>query len=224
MPVADFFNRHGINALVLRYRLLPNYSPQDAIDDLTAAVKFVRRCCKGPVAALGFSAGGHLVASHALHRGSETKKSNDLRTDVDAQILIYPGIDPKDWKHPDKCGFYDYDKCFAHVPALLKNGSELLGGRGFSAPPTFIVSSTKDEVCPANKHGDPYVKALRRRRIPYVYMRGNFGGHGFGLGRGWTDSCIAWLHKRGFGPKCQYIHHLEAKGMGPSGHIHRRED
>lgn len=195
MPVAEFFRRHGINAVVLKYRLLPHYNLQDAIEDLDAAVKLVRSTCKGPVAAVGFSAGGHLVASHALRQGKLKRR----RKDVDAQILIYPGIDPKDWKHPDKCGFHEFDKCVPHVPSLLANGEVLLGGRGFSAPPTFLVSSTGDEVCPAKQHGDPYAKALRKRRIPHLYMRGNFGQHGFGLEGKWTAPCIAWLRKRGFG-------------------------
>lgn len=201
LPVVDIFNKHGINALVLKYRLLPNYTPQDARDDLTAAVKLVRSMCKGPVAALGFSAGGHLIASHSLHQGCQRKKLKRGKKHLDAQILVYPCIDPSDWKRPDTSGFWDIDQCFPHSPALLESRPVLLGGRGFRAPPTFLVSSTKDEVCPASKHGNLYAKALKRRRIPFAHLRRDFGNHGFGLDGDWTSPCIDWLLKRGFGGK-----------------------
>ena len=56
----------------------------------------------GPVAALGFSAGGHLIASLALRAAKEGK-----RQPLDAQVLVYPGIDGKDWHSPEYNGFFN---------------------------------------------------------------------------------------------------------------------
>uniref|UniRef100_A0A7S2VM14 Alpha/beta hydrolase fold-3 domain-containing protein n=1 Tax=Zooxanthella nutricula TaxID=1333877 RepID=A0A7S2VM14_9DINO len=193
LPVAAWLEGLGVTALVLRYRLLPRHNFWQALSDFERAIHFVRRTRPGPVAAIGFSAGGHLVASHAV---AARKKG---RRPLDAQVLIYPAIDGADWAHPYKNGFWDWEQCFPKAAPLLENRGALLGGRGFAAPPTFLVASTADSVCPAKVNGDPYAAALKRRRIPHVYRRGNYGDHGFALQRGWADACAEWLSSRGLG-------------------------
>lgn len=193
LPVASWLARHGIQTLVLRYRLLPHYDHQDALSDLEAAVELVRQHKDGPVAAIGFSAGGHLVASLSLKLGKRD------RTPLDAQVLVYPAIDGSDWGKPGSAGFWD-PACNNNAEKLLESQA-LLGGRGFAAPPSFIVGSTGDAVCPAKVHTDPYVAALRKRSIPYEYVRGNLGEHGFGLDKCWSNACSSWLQQRGFGKK-----------------------
>ena len=64
--VVDWLAASGIASVVLRYRLLPRFSIEDSLDDLEAAVRRVRQMRSGPVAAIGFSAGGHLIASLGL--------------------------------------------------------------------------------------------------------------------------------------------------------------
>jgi acetyl esterase/lipase len=195
MPVAAWLVRHGIRAFVLRYRLLPRYSFRDALSDLEEAVAMVRRCSKGPVAAIGFSAGGHLVSSLSVNSKKLAKTGG---SPLDAQVLIYPGIEGSDWIHPEKNGFWDH-ACCAKAETLMEGQKALLGGAGFSAPPTFILGSTADAVCPPKEHSDRYVAALKKRKVPYTYLRGNFGEHGFGLDRCWTARCIPWLREQGFG-------------------------
>lgn len=195
LPVAQFLARRGITALVLRYRLLPKFSLKDALADLEHAVALVRRTRGGPVAAMGFSAGGHLVASVALRLARETRWS---RRPLDAQVLVYPAIDGIDWLNPDKAGFCQ-DGSFEHGPELQADREALLGGPGFAAPPTFLVASTGDGCCSPEEHSDPYAAALKRKRIPHVYVRRNFGDHGFGADGGWMTSCSSWLQRRGFG-------------------------
>lgn len=192
-PVAAWLAEQGVAAFVLRYRLLPEYSFKSSLQDLEAAVSFVRRTRSGPVAAIGFSAGGHLVASHAV---AARRKRRRL---LDAQVLVYPAIDGSDWLHPYKHGFWDWEQCLTKVDELFEQQGALMGGRGFAAPPTFMVASTKDSVCPARAHGDPYAAALMRRRVPHVYHRGDFGDHGFSLRGGWTEQCAGWLKSFGFG-------------------------
>ena len=64
--MVDWLAASGIASVVLRYRLLPRFSIEDSLDDLEAAVRRVRQMRSGPVAAIGFSAGGHLIASLGL--------------------------------------------------------------------------------------------------------------------------------------------------------------
>ncbi|CAL1136833.1 unnamed protein product [Cladocopium goreaui] len=191
LPVASWLARHGIQTLVLRYRLRPHYDHQDALSDLEAAVQLVRKHKDGPVAAIGFSAGGHLVASLSLRL---------KKTPLDAQVLVYPAIDGSEWAKPGSAGFWD-PACNKNSDKLLEGQQALLGGRGFAAPPSFIVGSTGDAVCPAKAHTDPYVAALRKRGIAHEYVRGNLGEHGFGLDQCWSNACAAWLQQRGFGKK-----------------------
>eukprot|EP00434_Breviolum_minutum_P033892 symbB.v1.2.029985.t1/scaffold3334.1/size71796/7 len=42
---------------------------------------------------------------------------------------------------------------------------------------------------------------LIRMSIPYEYVRGNLGEHGFGLDKCWSNACSSWLQQRGFGKK-----------------------
>jgi len=193
LPVARWLADQGITAYVLRYRLLPKYSYPDALADLELAARLLRRCHRGPLLAVGFSAGGHLVASHAVAARSKGRRP------VDAQVLVYPAIDGKDWVHPWKHGFWDWEPCVEKAEGMLEYQTALMGGRGFAAPPTFLVASTGDDVCPARSHGDVYAAALKRRRVPHEYVRGDLGGHGFGLEEEWTAPCAAWLNRRGFG-------------------------
>jgi len=157
-PAVDWLARHGIRAFVLRYRLLPNHNFDDMLQDLTDAVQEVRRTCPGPVAAMGFSAGGHLVASWALR----AKKTGNGQQPLDAQVLVYPCIDSSDWGHPEYCGFFDWENSFPAAQSCLVGRQALLGGRGFAAPPTFLVASTADEASPPKAHTDKYAKALKQ--------------------------------------------------------------
>jgi acetyl esterase/lipase len=194
-PVVDLLERHGIRAFVLRYRLLPKYKFAESLDDLRTAVEQVRCNFDGPVGAVGFSAGGHLIASLALRMTG----ANAALKPLDAQVLVYPAIDGTEWGQEDNCGFWDFKNCFPAAKSLLADKEALLGGKGFAAPPTFLVASTGDETSPPKDHTDKYAEVLKQRRIPYQYMRRNFGAHGFGIAGGWTKQCVTWLKGRGFG-------------------------
>ena len=83
---------HGIAAVVLRYRLLPKYGLEEAMDDLEAAVAHVRKTRGGLVGAIGFSAGSHLIASLCRRAGARGQAQP-----LDAQVLVYPCLDPREW-------------------------------------------------------------------------------------------------------------------------------
>lgn len=196
-PAAQLFAHEGIRTLVLNYRLLPKHGLSDMVQDLRAAIKSIRSKYTGPVAALGFSAGGHLIASYTVHEDTPRRKLETL----DAQVLVYPCIDGKDWADEENCDFsrFNYDLCCSTAHSLLSTREALLGGKGFDAPPTFLVASTADEATPPKEHANKYVRALRKKGIVHAYMCQDFGLHGFGVDEGWTGPCMAWLKDRGFG-------------------------
>mmetsp|Transcript_119552 Transcript_119552/g.338362 ORF Transcript_119552/g.338362 Transcript_119552/m.338362 type:complete len:412 (+) Transcript_119552:211-1446(+) len=196
-PVASLLAEHGIYAVVLRYRLLPAYSLDDALDDLGAAVERVRSARGGPVVACGFSAGGHLIASLAVRHAA---KSDGRGTNLlDGQVLAYAAIDGTEWLDPKTCGFFDWERCLAAAPSLLTRQPSLFGGPGFAAPPSFLVYSVYDTTCPPEKHGDRYAEALRAAGVPNTYLRDDYGEHGFGIEGGWLEECVPWLRALGLG-------------------------
>lgn len=197
--MAEMLTQHGIRAFVLRYRLLPKHDLNDALEDFASALAYVRKNFRGPVAAVGFSAGGHLVASSQLAHNSSVS-GGSFRRLLDAQVLVYPCIDGIDWAHEEWCGFCDWDRCYPVAKNSLLAGREaLMGGPGFAAPPTFLVASTADEASPPKDHSDVYARALRKRSIDCTYLRRDFGAHGFGLDGGWAPRCLKWLRGYNFG-------------------------
>ena len=50
---------------------------------------------------------------------------------------------------------------------LDERNDAMLGGDGFAAPPTFLVGSTGDTICPPREHSDLYVDALREHAIDH---------------------------------------------------------
>ena len=199
-PVVDWLAKHGITAMVLRHRLLPDYCLDDCLDDLEAATHRVRALREGPVAALGFSAGGHLIASLGLRSAQRSQKQP-----LDAQVLVYAGFDARDWCHPEYNGFFN--KGTWTIPkraaSLHARQASLLRGEEFAAPPTCLVASTEDTYCVNAEHADIYHQHLENNGIANKYICGPFGEHGFQLMGGWTPECIEWLHSRGFGSQVE---------------------
>jgi len=73
------------------------------------------------------------------------------------------------------------------------------GPRFVRPPPTFLVASTSDDVCPPELDTAPFVEAAERAGANVHYLLGDFGGHGFGLRRFWAEPCVAWMRSLGFG-------------------------
>lgn len=180
-PVVDWLASHGMAAGVLRYRLLPAFGLEEALDDLEDAVRLVRSLRRGPVVAIGFSAGGHLVAS--LGARCEERAPGGPQP-LDGQVLVYPGIDGRSWDpaRAEEVCFFNHNtwQWPERVSSLLNRQAALLGGDGFAAPPTFLVTSTADGCIPRSEV-QPYVDAMLRTDVPHVHLRKNFGDHGFGL-------------------------------------------
>eukprot|EP00930_Biecheleria_cincta_P036692 TRINITY_DN25147_c0_g1_i1.p1 TRINITY_DN25147_c0_g1~~TRINITY_DN25147_c0_g1_i1.p1 ORF type:complete len:378 (+),score=50.15 TRINITY_DN25147_c0_g1_i1:140-1273(+) len=197
-PVARYFAAQlGVPVFVLKYRLLPDAGLDESLADVRAGVREVRRHApRGPLAIVGFSAGGHLTAS-ANARSSAWWRGQR----PDAQVLVYPCIDGHDWLDDNKSGFGpNISIDTPQVRSLVKNQSLIVPGPKFvPPPPTFMVGSTADPECPPDAHSDLYAQATMAAKVPLVYMRDDFGGHGFGLKEFWAPACLRWLQSRDFG-------------------------
>lgn len=228
-PMAMDFAVHGYQAFVLEYTVgstAPNgkaarYPAQ--LCDLARAISVVRensgRWNLDPekLAIMGFSAGGHLCASYAVH-WHEPWLAEQMGVDSEtlrptAAVLGYPITD-----------YVLQDAAFDQpIPMMVASNQTLFGrarpGREAleelspclhvteHTPPVFLVHAADDQLVPV---GNSYqmAQALGRAGIPYELHVFQQGGHGFSDGRpmdrpweshrdracaAWPDLARAWL-------------------------------
>ena len=188
-PIALAFLSKGYAAFVLRYTVGKEYNFSMPMADVNEAMKVICDNAeewsidKDKIAAIGFSAGGHLCAALSV--------MGDIRPA--ASILVYP------------CILESMSKilCFP-TPGLDDKVDE-------KTPPAFIVSACADNLVPI-ENSLAYASALDKLNIPFEMHIYEKGYHGFSLAdnvvyqnaeadycahiRGWFDLCAKWLEKR----------------------------
>ncbi|MCY3024191.1 MAG: alpha/beta hydrolase, partial [Planctomycetota bacterium] len=146
---------------------------------------------------IGFSAGGHLASTAATHADDGKPQAEDPVDRVscrpDVQILIYPVITMGPGGHGGSKNNLLGSNAPAELVELLSNEKQVTA----KTPPAFLVHSTKDNAVPVS-NSDKYSEALKAAGVPYEYVRGEIGGHGFGLTKDWDAKCIAWLRAQKF--------------------------
>jgi acetyl esterase/lipase len=195
--IADYFNKKGITAAVLQYRVpRPKGLPKHltAWQDAQRAVRIIRSKAKEwqinpeKIAALGFSAGGHLT----------------LMTSTTSQTNAYKAIDELD-KLPCHVNFavpvyaaYVLEDG-ANGPNKGKgNNSTMVKDFAFDAktPPMCLVHGDTDQYSPMNSVA--IYHKLRTMNIPtelHIYAK---VGHGFGARptlKGKNDHVGDWLNR-----------------------------
>lgn len=222
--VADFFNKQGVHAFVLKYRIVGKDRPgplgQAPLLDAQRAIRLVRANAaaygldaKLTVGICGFSAGGHLASTAATHFDDGNKDAEDAVARASCRpsfaVLGYPVVSMEDGvthggskqnllgKTPD--------------PKLVEEYSNEKRVTA-KTPPTFIFQTDADTAVPAENAVRFYL-ALRAAKVPaelHVYEKGR---HGVGLGsdpkwtggdgytESWPERLAAWLVMRGVGKK-----------------------
>ena len=190
--VAEWLNRHGVTAIVLKYRVpkRQNEAPHVApLKDAQRAVSIVRSKAKElgideqKIGILGFSAGGHLAAMTSMHFDQRTYDKLDALDDIscrpDFAVLVYPA--------------YLTNKEQTELSPDVKISEQ--------TPPMFLAHAGDDPVTPLSSV--LLYAALKRANVPaelHVYAT---GGHGYGLradhatGANWSLRCEEWLKGRG---------------------------
>ncbi len=212
--VARYYNKLGIAAFVLRYRLgtwdHKKYQHPVPMMDATRAMRYIRSHAKEwnihpeKIGIMGFSAGGHLASTIGTHFDGGNPKSKDVVEKAGSRpnfmVLVYPVLSMRS----------KYAFRFSRGVLLGENASQdLIDSLSNEiqvttlTPPTFMIHANDDGVLPENSV--LFYMALREQKVPaelHIYER---GGHGFGLGDPKKDPIISswplrltdWLRNQG---------------------------
>ena len=186
--VARWLAAHGIAAFVLKHRLAreegSTYKVQEhSLADTQRALRLIRsradrwKIDRAQVGAMGFSAGGQLVALAAMSPGDGKADAADLVDRESArpsfQALIYPGNSP------------------GIQPAK-------------DSPPAFLACGDKDRQDISEGLAETYLRFKRAGASTELHVFAGVG-HGFGLREGmkgpvshWPDRFAEWLTSRAF--------------------------
>lgn len=210
VDMAARLNAMGYTVYVLVYRL-PGEGWEDRADvplqDAQRAMRLIRAAASRDgldphrVAALGFSAGGHLAATLATDFAQPVYAPRDAadRQDArpDAVGLIYPVIAVT----PPFTHALSAERLLGKAPdaQVIARRSPALHVTA-TTPPTFLVHAMDDTaVVPDNSL--TMLAALRQAHRPVEAHLYQEGGHGFGVGAAgqpnhdWTDAFDHWLRR-----------------------------
>jgi acetyl esterase/lipase len=173
---AAFLNSIGITAFVLKYRLArtkdsPYKLETHVKQDAERAMRVIRsravdfKIDANRIGAMGFSAGGEVVALIAYNANNVVKNTSDPIDKIDSQpnfqILIYPGP--------------------LFIPKEIKA----------DAPPAFLLAANDDSCCSAPII--ELLSGYRKANVPVEMHLYSKGGHAFNMGkRAKTNSLKTW--------------------------------
>lgn len=204
--VAQWLQEEGISSFVLRYRvqggfafatgvrhLIRGHQYPDALHDLQSAILYVRRNAQelgvdpDKVGVMGFSAGGHLVASSACYCFMDSLRPNFVAS-------IYPVVtfsrEPYVHHRSRRALLGEYRRwstSFRDSLSLEKHIPE-----STQCPPFFLVNC-KDDPVVHYRNSELLDSALSAQKIPHRYIQYETGGHGFGADTLKASAeCIRW--------------------------------
>jgi acetyl esterase/lipase len=207
--VAKRFNKIGITAFVLKYRLPSDEVMVDKtyalLQDAEQAIYLVRKNAAAynikanKIGIMGFSAGGHLASTLLTHYNDikiDDAEKISLRPDFGA--LIYPVISFEQSVHTGTM-----KNLLGPNPAdSLKRYFSADQNVNKKTPPTFLVHAKDDKSVPV-ANSIMLNEALKKNKVKtdlYLYEQ---GGHGFGLKNktsdvDWFKLLADWLKKNKF--------------------------
>ena len=204
--VAKNYNKQGIAAFVLKYRLPIDTACVEntetvALMDAQQAIKIVRdRAAEfninpSNVGIMGFSAGGHLASSLGTHYAVSlitNKENTNLRPDF--MVLGYPVISFTDsLAHKGSRDNMLGKKASKEKIELYSNELQVTP----NTPPTFLIHAADDKTVKVENSLEFFL-ALKKNKVPAEIHIVQKGGHGFGLHNkeepgDWLDWVFVWM-------------------------------
>lgn len=175
----EFFKR-GYNVGVLTYTTnLLSLAPlkKQPLKDICRCIRYVRKNISNKIGVCGFSAGGHLCGSLAVHYDHIEEENNlysSFSAKPDAVILSYPVISAKHYAHvgsfknlvgenTDELDFFSLEK---HVSK--------------KTPPVYIWHTATDESVPV-ENTFLFTEQLHKFKVPFASHIFSNGNHGLSL-------------------------------------------
>ncbi|EOR93075.1 endo-1,4-beta-xylanase B [Arcticibacter svalbardensis MN12-7] len=205
MDIAKEFNKMGIAAFVLKYRLPSDKIMVDKtigpLQDAQQGIKTIRmraaewKIDPAKVGILGFSAGGHLASTEGTHYTKAVianKEGTNLRPDF--MVLVYPVISLSDsLMHKGSRDNLLGNAASAEQIKLYSNELQVTS----DTPPTILIQAGDDKTVPVG-NSIVFYQSLIAHGVPaemHLYPK---GGHGFGQVPGrtpdkWTERVQHWL-------------------------------
>jgi acetyl esterase/lipase len=209
--MAHAFNKVGVTAFVLKYRL-----PSDKImidktigplQDAQMAIMTLRKRAAEwkidphKIGFVGMSAGGHIASTAGTHFDNpviENKEKISLRPDF--MILLYPviSLDPEMVKKTKTANTLLGEKPSERQINFFSNEKHVTS----ETPPTWLIHAGDDDHVSA-RHSLVFYDALLKANVKSEIHILSTGGHGFSLDHPtkkdkWMDWCTDWLHENGF--------------------------
>jgi len=206
--VASVFNKMGVTAFVLKYRL-PNDNAQidksiAPLQDAQQALRTVRKEASkyginpNKIGIMGFSAGGHLASTAGTHFDKQVGEvTSEVSVRPDFMILGYPVITFKDFGHAG-----------SRINLVGKTADQILIDEYSNelhvtkeTPPTFLVHAGDDMAVPV-KNSLVFYEGLQKNGVLAELVINPKGGHGFGLNNKttnekWMDNVKNWMDSLG---------------------------
>ncbi len=208
---AQWFNRHGITAFVLKSRMV-EYGQPAPLQDVLRAIRTVRSQAKAygltpdRIGVLGFSAGGHLAGSSATlfadPLGQTGAPLDAISARPDFVMMIYPVITMEDpYTHPQSrkalLGAQPSEELKAHWSLEQQVTA--------NTPPVFLVASEEDKTVPP-MNTLLFYQALLKNHVSAELHLFEKGPHGFGLRLTsgptalWPERAVDWMTAHGWIP------------------------
>jgi acetyl esterase/lipase len=207
--IAKAFNKIGVTAFVVKYRL-----PSDSImidktigplQDAQQAVLTVRKNAAkwglkpDKIGIIGFSAGGHLASTEGTHFDKVVIDNKDnISVRPDFMMLLYPVISFGPMAHVGSRENLIGKKPTDELLNLYSNEKQVTA----NTPPTFLVHAEDDDVVPV-QNSLMFYQSLLNAKVKAEMHLFEEGGHGFGLNNSksknkWIDWAKNWLEENGF--------------------------
>lgn len=205
--VANWLNKQGINAVILKYRVGKNgYHHPSMIEDLQATIYYVRKNSEklkinpNKICVIGFSAGGHLSLMSGIFQNTNFLEKYQIFPDNLAPnfiIPVYPVVSMQD----------DIAHKRSQKNLLGKNQNQLLKDELSieknvcnKLPPILLVASEDDPVVKFDNSLVLNSAMLENNVKGYKFLHYKTGGHGFGLNdkigkeaANWKNIFLDWL-------------------------------
>jgi acetyl esterase/lipase len=206
--VAREFNKIGVTAFVLKYRLPSDDIMLDKaigpLQDAQMAIALVRSRAvewginPNKIGIAGFSAGGHLASTAGTHFDNIVIPDKKTSVRPDFMILVYPVITFGDEAHKGSRNALIGKTPTRQQIDLYSNEKQVTA----NTPPTFIVQAEDDATVPV-QNSLMFYEALLKAKVKAEMHIFQAGGHGFGLNNPkttehWFEWCSSWMMLNGF--------------------------